>query len=51
MYISVSRYMDCATLHYAALRYAMQVFCGRLGMHSIIGICGPLWWTVDRWTL
>lgn len=24
-----------------ALRYAVQVFCGRLGMHSIIGTCGP----------
>lgn len=42
MYISVKVHV---------LRYAMQVGCGRLGMHSIIGICGPLWWTEDRWAL
>lgn len=38
MYISVKRYMYCATR-----RYAMQVFCGRLGMHTvevyIVGVC------------
>lgn len=37
------KYMDCATLRYTTLRCAMQVGCGRLGIHRgiqyIVGVC------------